>query len=322
MCLAMLATVTPIFASADDSTPYLGINESTGKADKECFVPVENVITDGTTDSFVTGWNIVKGNVEFAERIVLPGSVNLILEDGATLTAKKGITVAESGDFAIYAQSTDPDVMGKLVVPEGVSEYDAGIGGAEGKACGNIVIYGGVVSVCGGGKGAAIGSSVTKTCGNITISGGIIDAVSTGDGAGIGSGREASCGTVTITDGYIRAECGEGAQPIGAGYLSSAVSVSVSTSCRSITMGTVRYINYAPIAGTDPTCTKAGSKAYCFDLIGKNYYEAFPFSENGLIGDASAVSKWYAEGGAGYIAPLGHDWQQGDFDKHKCNNNI
>ncbi len=318
MCFAMLATVTPIFASADDSTPYLGINESTGKADKECFVSVENVITDGTKDLFVTGWNIVKGDVEFEERIVLPGSVNLILENGATLTATKGITVAEDGDFAIYAQSTDPDVMGKLVVPEGVSEYDAGIGGAEGKTCGNITIYGGMVSVCGGGKGAAIGSSGTKTCGNITISGGIIDAVSTGDGAGIGSGREASCGTVTITDGYIRAECGEGAQPIGAGYLSSTVSVSVSMSCISTTMGTVRYINYAPIAGTDPTCTKAGSKAYCLDLIGKNYYETFPFYEDRLIGNASAISTWYAEGGAGYLAPLGHDWQQVDADKHKC----
>ncbi len=318
MCLAMLATVTPIFASADDAVSYLGIDESTGKAEQEYFVAVDNVIDDAN-DSFVTGWNIVKGNVEFENRIVLPGDVNLILENGATLTAKRGIVVAESGDFAVYAQSTNPDVMGKLVVPEGVIEYSAGIGSTEGKICGNIAIYGGNLSVRGGGKGAAIGSAASAGgCGNITISGGIVDAVSTGDGAGIGSGREASCGTVTITGGYVRAECGEGAAPIGAGYLSDAVSVSISTSCMSMTMGNVRYINYAPIARTEPTCTKSGFESYCLDLVSKNYYEAFPFTEEGLIGNGSALTAWQAEGGAGYIAPLGHEWQYGDVDNHKC----
>ena len=147
LCVAMLATVTPVFASAESET-YLDYNVTTGKTDVERTVTDVNVI-DEATDSFVIGWNIVKGDVVFGSRIVLPEDVNLILANGATLTAQKGITVAADGDFAIYAQSNDADTMGKLIVPVADSGY-AGIGSAESSGCGDIVIFGGDITAQGG----------------------------------------------------------------------------------------------------------------------------------------------------------------------------
>ena len=157
LCVAMLATVTPIFASAESET-YLDYNVTTRKTDVECTVTGVNVI-DEATDSFVTGWNIVKGDVEIESRIELPKNVRLILANGATLTADKGIAVAEDGNFLVYAQSNDADTMGKLIVPGADTGY-AGIGSGNMGDCGDITIYGGIVTATNGENGAGIGGGL------------------------------------------------------------------------------------------------------------------------------------------------------------------
>ena len=323
-------------------TPYLDYNKTTGLVDLEREAGVQNVI-DEATDSFVTGWNLVEGNVEFESRITLPKNVNLILANGATLTAKKGITVAEDGDFAIYAQSNDADTMGTLVVPNSVEGYKpgigsdkskscgnisvyggmvvaqggmyaAGIGGGEiGGSCGNVTIYGGVVTATGGAYGAGIGTGYNAACGNITIIGGNITVQGGYKGAGIGSGYyDCSCGKVTVKGGYVKATSGgEGAKTIGAGCDTDDVLVSIDSSCTSDTKDGVQYINYK-ILGKDPTCTESGFKAYFQDPVSGDFYDALPLTEDTLIGDATALAAWKAKGGAGYLAPLPHPDEDDD----------
>ena len=315
-------------------TPYLDYNKTTGLVDLEREAGVQNVI-DEATDSFVTGWNLVEGNVEFGGRIVLPKNVNLILANGATLTAKLGITVAEDGGFAVYAQSNDAATMGKLIVPGSVPFYKPGLGSDNGKscgnisiyggavtvqggmyaagigsgdtnsACGNVTIYGGVVTAIGGNSGAGIGSGFKSDCGNITVIGGIVTAQGGENSAGIGSGVFASCSNVTISGGYVKATAGNYSDPIGAGYESEAVEVSIDDSCTSVTQGSTQYINYKVLA-KEPTCAESGFKAYFQDPVSGKYYDALPLTEDTLIGDATALAAWKAKGGDGYVAPLPH----------------
>ena len=476
LCVATLATVTPIFASAE-SAIYLAYNSSTGLVDLEREVEDVNVI-DEATDAFVTGWNIVKSDVTFGDRIVLPEDVNLILADGVTLTAKKGITVAEDGDFAIYAQSNDANAMGKLVVPEDLDPFDAGISGAytrrcgdisiyggnvtvqggedaavaigaaSGGQCGNISIYGGIVTARGGAFSSAIGSSQNgvcgditisdgkvnaqggfegagigsgyhfSSCGNITISGGTVTAQGGENGAGIGSGLKSSCGDITIFGGTVTAQGGENGAGIGSGSSGScgyiailggtvtaqggengagigsgncidpgtgvasscgavtitsgivfaqggrlapgigcytpsdvemascgkmtitggyikatagkgttvfigvagnpeAGEVSIDRFCTSAIYNNSQYINYT-IPTVWPSCTESGVSEYYIDPVSDLHYSSLSFEKNTLIGDDTALAKWKAQGGDGYMAPLGHHWEYVDDDTHEC----
>ena len=94
----------------------------------------------------------------------------------------------------------------------------AGIGGACGSTCGDIVIEGGTVSASG--AGAGIGAGQSGSCGYISISGGDVTASSTGYSAGIGGGgldSGATCGPIVIDGGTIAATGGTGAAGIGGG---------------------------------------------------------------------------------------------------------
>ena len=55
--------------------------------------------------SWASGWYLVSGNVEISDRIKVSGTVNLILLDGCTLEAKKGIELTKGNTLNIYAQS-------------------------------------------------------------------------------------------------------------------------------------------------------------------------------------------------------------------------
>ncbi len=325
---------------------YLDYNETTGKVDIEREVwDVFEVVEPKY--GFRSGWNIIKGNVVFEDRIEILDNVNLILADGATLTAKKGISWNIRNNLSIYAQSNDKDAMGKLVVP-GAETYCAGIGADGGGICGSIAIYGGNVTATGGLFGAGIGGSNCGICGNITIRGGIVTVQGGQSGAGIGGGDHSSvcgaitisggivtaqggesgagigsggygstCGAVTLSGGYIKATAGQDAVPIGAGYEAFCGSVSVAKACTSVTDGSTRYINYM-IPGTAPTCTDAGNAACYFDPLNEIYYSDVSFAADKYIGDAEAFATWKAQGGGGYVAPLGHDWQFVDETLHKC----
>lgn len=237
LVLALLTAQT-IWAVA---VTYLEYNSSTKAFDtKEC--TTFTMVTDQTT--WTAGWYVVSGEVTITDRIKVTGDVHLILTDGATLNAQKGIGVTEGNSITIYAQSNDENTMGILNAGQGIPTYQAvnapeggfaAIGGENSKTSpvnGAITINGGKVNAKGTNYGAAIGGgygseSNKKDWGNIVINGGIIDA----DGskgqcpAVIGGGTYMKRGNITINGGKVTAYTssnagGQGAK-IGAGTESS-----------------------------------------------------------------------------------------------------
>ena len=157
-----------------------------------------------STTSWTNGsWYIVPaGGVTISSRITVNGTVNLILRDGATLTASAGITTTNA-TLNIYAQSAGTGAL----TAKG-STGCAGIGGrvggygSNGGAGGTVSIFGGTVTATGGtaancdGAGAGIG----------------------GGGAGLGMGDTGGAGgTVSIFGGTVTATGGAANSGGGAG---------------------------------------------------------------------------------------------------------
>lgn len=170
------------------------------------------------------GWYVVNADTEIAVRAAVSGTVNLILADGAALTAAKGITVNESDTLNIFGQS---EGTGSIVTGKPDSGM-AGLGGSS-QNNGTVNIYGGTVSAVGGDNAAGIGGGNNGNGGRITIAGGSVTAAGGNTGAGIGGGNGKTGGTVTITGGVVNASGGsEGGSGIGGGYRGAAGTVSIS----------------------------------------------------------------------------------------------
>ena len=168
--MMLLAVITSVGVWAEDA---ISVTSST------------TAMTDGTYK--------VTSNVSISERIQISGTVNLILGEGATLTASDGIEVPSSatliidGTGSLVAQASHNDVEGN---------GQAGIGARV--SFGNIVINGGNVTAKGKNGGAGIGGNRhASSGGDIIINGGVVNAtgstyfISTYDkryGAGIGGG--------------------------------------------------------------------------------------------------------------------------------------
>jgi hypothetical protein len=192
---------------------------------------------DSGTTVLSTGTYIVNQNVEISNRITVSGDVNLILADGYTLNAGKGINVSEGNSLTIYGQTNQ---TGALII-ESVDEKNAGIGGngvvggddLTGTA-GTITICGGTVTAKGGNCAAGIGGGYKGAGGTISIIGGTVTAVGGENAAGIGGGvNGASGGTVTISGGTVTATGGEydgktGGAGIGGGFCDSGGTVTIS----------------------------------------------------------------------------------------------
>ena len=212
-----------------DSVPYVEANGTLRSA------AAAQQITSSTT-SLTAGFWYVNGDVNVSDRINTTGNVSIILCDGATLTAQKGIGVTNGNSLTIYAQSGGTGTLNATGEDE-----NAGIGGErialKTPTYGNITINGGIINAVGGGKGGAgIGgasrANANETGGIITINGGTITATGT-KGAGIGGGREEESsqntfsGTIIINGGNITAiaSCNSStnaAANIGGGYCGSA----------------------------------------------------------------------------------------------------
>ena len=175
------------------------------------------------------GWWGVKGDVVHEGRIIVNKDTWLILSDGATLTAKKGIYIKDGATLTIYAQS-EGDNMGRIIAR--TTENDK-----EGES-GNITIKGGHVEAYASGqsRAAAIGGGGNSICEVINIEGGDILAqgghrdlpdgtreIHSG-GAAIGGGSREGCktskenGTINISGGTIMAIGVNYSPSIGGGY--------------------------------------------------------------------------------------------------------
>lgn len=165
------------------------------------------VLTENMTE-WSGGTYVASSNTTIADRIVVTGDVKLILCDNVTLTAVKGITVANDPEnsLTVYGQTGDNGVLyagttdGEEVTAD---EGYAGIGGtSENPAGGTITMNGGVIYACGGNAGAGIGGGNTGVGGTVTINGGKITAIGGADAMGIGKGKDGTGeGTLTVGTG-------------------------------------------------------------------------------------------------------------------------
>ena len=164
--------------------------------------------------TWTSGWYVVDKDVTIAERITVTGDVNLILTDGAKLTANAGITVTGANNsLTIYGQSGDAGAL----IANGAGNQ-AGIGGTQGVAGGTVTINGGNITATSAYGGAGIGGGGDGGAGgNTTINGGIVNAQG-GNGAGIGGGFGGGTGTTIINGGTVTA-IGHNSPGIGFGEM-------------------------------------------------------------------------------------------------------
>jgi|GEM_PF-2227370 len=190
------------------------------------------VIHDDTLE-WTNGVYVANGAIRIPERVKVTGEVSLILMDGATLSATKGITVLEEDTLHIFAQSTGEN-MGVLnadgfeIVYNGmVSDAFTAIGGFENGnyyrsgyyenygryGCGTVDIAGGVVNAHSHGWASGIGAFYgnsssnghTVSAGDITIRGGVVN-VSSETMPAMGAGGYNTDFNLTITGGVVNAE--------------------------------------------------------------------------------------------------------------------
>ena len=237
LCCVMLVGLLPTVALAAGDVKYL---DDKGVEQTHTGSYTEITATD-TPIAWTAGWYVVNGNVtigteETPLRVTVSGDVRLILADGCTLTVNGGIQVQDDDNditngsanaLTIYAQSTDKSTMGKLIAKGAEHDYNAVIGGNEGKGYGGsggaVTINGGVVKATntkGAGIGGGFGSSSGGSGGTITINGGSVIATGV-NGAAIGGGYSGGGtggdgGTITITGGSVIATGVNGAG-IGSG---------------------------------------------------------------------------------------------------------
>ncbi len=176
--------------------------------------------------SLTSGWYALGEDVVINDRIKISGNVQLILTDGCTLNAEKGINLPENSTLSICGQSGG---TGKL---NANSDGDTSIGGEDGESCGTLNVYGGTVNANSAKNDAAIGGgdSATGTGGNggtVNVYGGKVNAVSdsgtaigggssTGGTAGNGGTVNVYGGTVDANSAYVTA-IGGGCSAIGTG---------------------------------------------------------------------------------------------------------
>ena len=203
-------------------------------------------IPNGTSwgDTGITSWYVVNSEITITERITVKGTVNLILCDGVSLCAKKGITVLEGNSLNIYGQQNGSGWLyadARQMDGSNHTYQYAGIGGYtiniynnwENPGYGTISIYGGIVNSQGGDYAAGIGGGGNRYGEKVRICGGTVIASGGDHGAGIGSGNNdeplsQNCGSIEISGGYIHAMGFNGGAGIGGGYNCNAGTITIS----------------------------------------------------------------------------------------------
>ena len=246
-------TVTPLFENTKIVITYIDLN-----GDEQ--VVMANKIDDSSFNTNLTaGWWTIEATYLSNRLVIASGAeVNLILRDGITTNASKGINVPQGTSLTIWAQSAG---TGKLRGGSSISGHEnechAGIGGNEQEISGTITINGGIIDINaqnslgaagiggGGNYNTNGGYQDTGARGTVIINGGTVTARGGTKGAGIGGGHK-RCGTVTINGGTVTGYS-EGGSGIGSG-LSCASNV-----IRTVTIngGTVTGSALEPLAGSN-----------------------------------------------------------------------
>lgn len=218
ICGTMLCAMFPStgFAESADTSYYCDENGV------RCDIPQEMVVVENGSTAWNGGdgdvWYVVTKNVEIGERVEVSGAVNLVLCDGVTLTAEKGIHVTGENSLTIYGQEAGD---GKINAKS--ERVQAAIGGNSEEPGGILTINGGTIDANGGVNAAGIGGGFggKGTAGNITINSGNVYAKGGIQAAGIGGGIYASGvgdgEKIVINGGEVEAIGGSNAAGIGGG---------------------------------------------------------------------------------------------------------
>lgn len=218
LCGAMLCAMLPStgFAESADTSYFCDENGV------RYGIPQEMVVVEDETTSWNgeggEAWYVVNEDVEIGERVEVSGAVNLVLCDGVTLTAEKGIHVTGENSLTIYGQEAGD---GKINAKS--ERVQAAIGGNSDEPGGILTINGGTIDANGGVNAAGIGGGFggKGTAGNITINSGNVYAKGGIQAAGIGGGIYASGvgdgEKIVINGGEVEAIGGSNAAGIGGG---------------------------------------------------------------------------------------------------------
>ena len=203
----------------------------------------------GKTET-LSGWYLVEGYVSVDDRLIVSGTANIILCDGAKLYCKDGINVKAGNTLNIYCQQNETGELycdadtndnaaigaddedgdcgtvnihgGRITADaENLGTEGAGIGGGDEGDGGNVTIYGGTVKAIGAKFAAGIGGGDADNeggrGGTTIIYGGNVTAIGGTDAAGIGGGEGGNGGTVEIWGGTVTATSGTNSAGIGGG---------------------------------------------------------------------------------------------------------
>ena len=248
LCGAMLCAMLPSAGFAEGTDTSYFCDENGVRYD----IPQEMVVVDDETTSWNgeggEAWYVVNEDAEISERVEVSGAVNLVLCDGVTLTAEKGIHVTGENSLTIYGQEAgdgkinakservqaaiggNPDEPGGiLTINGGTIDANGGVnaagigGGFGGKGtAGNITINSGNVYAKGGIQAAGIGGGIYASgVGDgekIVINGGEVEAIGGSNAAGIGGGMSGVGGDIEINGGSITAKGINGGAGIGSGF--------------------------------------------------------------------------------------------------------
>lgn len=248
LCGALVCAMLPSTGFAEGADTSYFCDENGVRYD----IPQEMVVVEDETTSWNgeggEAWYVVNEDAEIGERVEVSGVVNLVLCDGVTLTAEKGIHVTGENSLTIYGQEVGG---GKLEVK--ADEKQAAIGGNTNEPGGIMTINGGVIDAVGGKKAAGIGGGqeskglsghITINNGNvyakggfqaagigggmyaagtgegerIAINGGVVEAIGGSYAAGIGGGMSGVGGCIEINGGSVTATGSSGGAGIGSGY--------------------------------------------------------------------------------------------------------
>jgi len=209
------ATFSPatVQASGDYTLTLTGTSNYTGTRVIN-FTVGDGIPVTSETTTFEDGLTYkVTSNVTVSSRITVSGTVKLLLGEGATLTASKGIELSNGNQLTIDGTGTLTS-NGNAQSKSGIGAYDAG----------TLIINGGVINAKGGPYAAGIGGDEHNgNGGRIIINGGVVNATGGSYGAGIGGGQDSwggnygQCGNVTINGGQVTATGGNSAPGIGPG---------------------------------------------------------------------------------------------------------
>ena len=201
--------------SFDDGTPMENGTLAAG----------EGILIDSLESRWADGgFYIASGEVTIPKRVTVDGAVNLILLDGAALTAACGITVNSGSTLNISVGSTGSEIAGTGALnanARGQTDELAGIGGNAHTTGGSVNIYGGEITALGKTCGAGIGGGNNGSGGEVRIYAGSVTATGGDNGswgaAGIGGGFGSAGGTLYVYGGTVTANGTGSSAGIGGG---------------------------------------------------------------------------------------------------------